>query len=272
VEVPLLPHEVPGSARLRLMRVELPAGAASLTMVYRGVRAPRDVGFALTALGLFAVLIFATWPRWPEAFRQRADAALHGARSRVPAPLMRHAHHLARAAPGLALGALALRGASGHHFAFDLDRATVSLRHADGRIEACVDAPAEGRGWACASAPHASVRRVTQIVDGWFRGCITAPPPAAGGTLVIEWPEAPLGSSLRFGAGVGDDAHMDGLGDPVSVAVLVDGHVQARLSVPGGRAWLAEDVGTPAGTHALRVEVASEQARSVPLCFDAIAR
>jgi hypothetical protein len=65
---------------------------------------------------------------------------------------------------------------------------------------------------------------------------------------------------------------MDGLGDSVSVAVLVDGHEQTRLSVPGGRAWLSADVGTPAGTHALRVEVASEQVRSVPLCFDAIAR
>ncbi|AKF05890.1 6-pyruvoyl-tetrahydropterin synthase-related protein [Sandaracinus amylolyticus] len=267
----ITPEPVPGSARLRLMRVAVPEGASRVELRYGALFFPTAMGMLLTLIGALVIVLYAAWPRVPERHRARVIALRDRVWARVPSRLRANAHLVVIALPFLAILLAMLRAASGHHFAYDLERARVSIRHDDGRSELCTDTPQDDEGWQCASAPHVSIRRTSQIVDGWFRGCITAHPPPSG-TLVIEWPEAPLRGALRVGAGISDETHAGGVGAPLALRVIVDDTERAQLVIPNGREWVQRDVETDGGTHALRFEIDAEDPNRRWLCFDAVSR
>ena len=108
-------------------------------------------------------------------------------------------------------------------------------------------------------------------VDGRFRSCLTAHPPPDG-VLVIAWPDAALGGSLRVGAGISDEAYAGGRGAPLDVRVSVGGEDQATLVVPNGRAWVEHELRTAPGTRGLRLEIDAPDPGRRWLCVDAIAR
>jgi hypothetical protein len=275
VEVPITPHPIAGSARLRLMRIAVPQGARRVDLRYHGLVWPTVAGALLTALGLLALLGYAVWPRLPEALRSRALARAAVLRTaigrRVPAGLRARWHLAALALPFLTVVLAAARHVRGHHFAYDLARVEVSIQDPEGRIERCDARLPEGRGWQCRSAPHVRIERTSMIVDGRFHSCITAHPPPHG-TLVIAWPRAQMRRSLRVGAGISDETHADGRGAPVEVAVVVGDTRAATLSVPNGREWVERLIETEPGERPLRLEISAVDPHRRWLCVDAIAR
>jgi hypothetical protein len=274
-EVPITPQAIAGSARLRLMAIEVPAGTQRLEVVYRGLLGPTVAGAILSVLGLIALAIVLAWPHLPEPFRMPVRALVRRlgerAAEHVPQGVRTRWHLGAIALPFVVLAGAIAGNARGHHFAYDLARARVAIRHPDGRMEPCDERTPDGKGWQCPQVPYLRIERTMMIVDGRFHGCITAHPPPRG-TLHIEWPEALLRRSLVLGAGISDETHAGGFGAPVEVAVFVDEERRNTLSVPNGRQWVERVIETNPGPHRLRIEISATDPSRRWLCIDAIAR
>lgn len=266
-EIAITPERIEGSARARFMRVEVPAGTQRIEYAYVGLRGLIWLGWLISWLGLALVALYAIWP-WLSETRRAPIEALP---DRLPPWLRAHGHRIAILLPLLALLAAIARGASGHHFAYDLERARISIRRRDGAVEPCTSRPAEGDGWACASQPHVSIRRLAMIVDGRFHSCMSAYPPR-GGVLQIAWPSAPLRSSLRLGGGISDETFAGGRGEPLEVRLRIDGELRETLVIPNGREWVERVVETPSGEHEVVLEIDAPDPERRWLCLDAIAR
>jgi hypothetical protein len=261
------PSPVPGSARLRLMRMRIPEGTRRVELRYGSLLLPTALGLFLTTSGLFVVALFLAWPRLPERFVALLQAVYEKVQGRTPTWIRANGHRILIALPFIGVAVVLTRGASGTHLAYALEDARVSISHRDGHTEEC---SANGEAFECAST-RLRVERTTQIVDGRFHGCITAHPPSSG-SLVIEWDRTALRSTLHIGAGISDEVHANGLGAPVRVRVSLDGTERATLTVPNGREWVEETLSIESGEHALRFEINADDPFRRWLCFDAISR
>ena len=270
VEIPIGDQRVVDSPRLRLMRLSIPEGTQRVEVVYAGLGARGWLGGLASWLGLLVVFAYGLWAYWPARLRASVVARRDALIARVPPWLMERWPALVLGAPFLLGAAIVVRGTSGWHLAYHIDEMRLAIERADGTVEECTDPRPEG-GVQCASAAHVGVGRTSMCIDGRFHSCMTAHPPPDG-TLVMEWPQASLGSTLSVGGGISDDTHAGGRGAHVEVRVLIDGEERGVLDVPNGRAWVAEDVATEPGTHAVRFEIRAPEPDHRWLCVDAIAR
>jgi hypothetical protein len=78
------------------------------------------------------------------------------------------------------------------------------------------------------------VARQVREIDGNPRVCLFAHPPPDGGTLVLEFPEVPVGRTLRGHTGIVGDAARGGAA-PVQLTVKVDGQAVGAVEEPPGR-------------------------------------
>jgi hypothetical protein len=272
VEVPIEEERVYDSPRLRLMRLELPAGVREVELVYRGFRAPFVLGWLLTLLGLAAVVLLAGgWEMLPA---ERRDALItvasrfgSGAWARAPervrALLSAHWPALACAAPLVGLGLVIALGARGTHLPRTPHEARIE--RGDGSVLPCSGG---GARHVCAGT---TVERTQVAVDGVYHSCLSAWP-VREGALVLAWQGVPMSGSLRIGAGVDDQAFLR-TGEPIEVTVRLDEEAPEVLRVPLSHEWVTLDVPLArSGPHDLRLEVRSRETSRRWLCLDAVAR
>lgn len=272
-EIPIGLERVVDSPHLRLMRLEVPEGTERVEVRYTGLGWRGIVGWLGTLLGLFAVLAYASFDRWPETWRSTFVERWNEARRawlRVP-PRLRHPverrwPHALLVLPLLALALLVAKNARGYHVAHRLHE--VELRH-----RSSPDVPASpcsgGRG-NCAELGGLHLGADAVCVDGWYRSCVTAGPPSRG-VLIVDLPRAPRRGVLSLGGGVADDAWQRGDGPPITVRAFAGEAALGVLEVPNGRHWeSAEFELSDQGPLRLEIEGGAPGRRS--FCFDAIVR
>lgn len=268
-EVPIGEERVFDSPRLRLMRVEVPAGTERLELRYHGFRAPHWLGMLATLVGLLVTLLWAGgWERVPAPWRARAAALVTRFGARVPSSLERAWPTLACALPFVGVAALVLANARGTHLPPRLREAAGSVLHDDGTTTPCARRSSDG----ALRCDEVVVERTQVAVDGVYRSCLTAPPPR-GGTLVLAWDDLLLGGTLRLGGGVDDQAFLR-RGAPIEVRALVDGDEVTTFEVPLSHEWVERTVPVPGGggTHDVRIEVRSDETHRRLFCLDAVSR
>lgn len=267
--VPIGEERVFDSARLRLMRIEVPAGTERLELRYQGFRAPHWLGMLATILGLVIVALWAGgWERIPSHRRTKLVAAFERAEARVPPRVWVWWPAVVCALPFALVLALAARNARGTHLPRMIGAAHGAILDAAGGEVPC-SRRAEDGALLCGSL---TVERTQVAVDGVYHSCLTAHPPH-GGMLVLAWDHVALGSSLRVGGGV-DDAAFLRRGAPIEVRVSIDGSEVTELDVPVSHEWIERTVEVPGGSgaHDVRIEVRSDETSRRDLCLDLISR
>lgn len=262
--IAISPEPVPGAHPLRLMRLEVPAGARRVEVRYRAFRPVDVVGSLFTLIGLLASIVVVLPQPRVRAFRERLAAR--------SAFLTRP-----RALAGIGLFVFAalvagvLRAVAGRGFdaGVSIDRARVEVQHLDGRRTPC-DAPRRdgGPGHQCPMADWTYVGPTVQTVEGRLHRCVWAHPIGGADRLSIEFPSEALGESLRVGAGIGDEAFGD-RGPDVAFRVLVDERELGVLALPWRSQWIERTFPIVPGGHRVRFEVVAVDPARRFVCFEA---
>lgn len=271
-EVPLSFVRVPHAFPLRLMALDVPAGARTVELAYESRSASTVVGSLATLLAIL-VILGATLPVARLALvratvSERIDGALDALAARVSTK---------QAAFGVVGVGLALALVVGLRRGFDaraeLPAARVTLVRADGTRVPCDGTRPTGEpGHQCPNAEWNYVGPMVQTVEGELRQCLWAHPAGAGERIEIEFEHAALGRELRVGAGIGDEAMGNDAGAPVRFTTLVDGRELGSIEVPFESDWRERRYAVSSGEHRLVFQVGAPDPSRRFLCFEATSR
>ena len=266
--VPVGEWDVPGTAHLRYLAVDVPSGGRRVTLRREEWQWFDIAGTLLTWLGLLAALVL----RWPSLVPAAARMRLAPLRDRARAIPRGNVAVAAAVIVVLLCIGVGVRSAGTYEFAAHLDQARYGIETSAGSVVACDQLREDGEpGVACAVAPWLWLGTTTQAVDGRLRSCIWAHPPPQGQLGRITFPSVRLGTKLVVGGGVGDDAQ-GGEGPPVVLSVRIDGRPIGTLEAPWRSRWIEREFRTPSGTHSVDFEVRAEQDARRFFCFEAVSR
>lgn len=262
------PEPVPGASPLRLVRLEVPAGARRVALRYQAWSAVDVAGAFFTGFGVVLLALVSIPHRSVRQLRERVASAWTSATRWTSSSQARRGLFVLGAV--LVLGFVFSRVFSRSFDAnAELDRAVVEIVDPSGGRTPC-DAPRldGGRGVQCPMADWTYVGTTVQAVEGRLRECIWAHPLGGTQRLSIAFPDSELGGSLVVGAGIGDEAFGHG-GVDVQLQVSVDDSPLGTLSLPWQSRWVEQSFTVSPGTRRVTFEVVAPDPSRRFVCFEA---
>lgn len=264
--VTLRPRRVEGAHPLRILEIDVPAGARTVTVDFDPPRTlDRVVGVAsaLTWLGFAFVLVART-----SRARKALDAFHDALGARIEAWLTPSRIVTVASSVLVALAVIAFVRTPRFDARGALGSATVRIE-APGGSFACDQPREEGRpGVRCPGPEWQYVGPVVQAVGGQLRDCVWAHPAGSAGSLVIRFPRARLGGRLDVSAGIADEAMPDG-GEAVRMTLSLDGRGLGEVAAPFRPEWVSRSFAVTPGEHVLELRVTARETARRAFCFSA---